>query len=703
MGFVCGGASGGLELFEFDADFYDEFKATAAAVGLGELVKRIEAGYVERSPGGGWHLLYRCPELRGSAKLAQQPGPPDAKGRPTVEVLIETRGEGGYVVVAPTFGKVHPSGKSYKLLKGGAATIADITDAEREALWSLARTFDRMPAPAEPAPEASQATPRRDGDKLRPGDDYNTRATWHETMSGHGWTPVYTRGDTTYWRRPGKSEGWSATTNHNGSGLLWMFTSSSQFEPSKSYTKFGAYAVLNQGGNHTLAAKSLGQQGYGDAPNNKNRMVGERSGDFGRLRERSGEIEVSRSLPISPKSPNCPNNPDDDPWKGLSDSELGILVLSHVTPKVVKWLLKNRVPLGKFTMLAGEGGLGKTFLLLSWAAGISVGGPAPGDGGERYPFGDVVILSAEDDAEDTIVPRLIAMGADLKRIVILGTATLPSGRKAPITLADIDRLQEVMKRRPETRLIFVDPMPSFLGRGVDDGKNAELRTILGPLAEFAAEHSIALVGVTHFNKSASAKAAQRVMGSVAYSNAARSTWCLVEDPDTEGRRLLLPVKNNLSPERNNGLAFTITDGVVVWEPETVRTPVNEVLGGSAVGSEGGKRQRAVEFLRELLTGKEMPGDEVIAAAKARGYGKNLVWEAKPLADVRNIKGSFAGQWKWTIDVDPAVEPEKAREPDFGPPPSRNGSAPKSALKAAAGAEGRLTIASIHDDDWTKNP
>jgi putative DNA primase/helicase len=272
LGFVTGSVSGGLELFELDADFYSEFRATADAVGLGPLLDRIEAGYLERSPGGGWHLLYYCDQVEGNTKLAQEPGPPDPKtGKPTVNVLIETRGEGGYVVVAPSNGTVHPSGGRYELLKGGVETIATITSVERDQLFALARTFDRMPVEEGKSPLGGKQTVRAtkaagEGEGTRPGDDYNARTTWDDLLASRGWTKLYTRGETTYWRRPGKSEGWSATTNHQGSGLLWVFTTSSAFEQGRSYDPFGAYATVEHGGVFEVAAKSLSEQGYGVFP-----------------------------------------------------------------------------------------------------------------------------------------------------------------------------------------------------------------------------------------------------------------------------------------------------------------------------------------------------------------------------------------------------------------------------------------------------
>jgi putative DNA primase/helicase len=262
MGFVLGAVSGGLEVLEFDdRETYERFKEAAKAVGLSDLVDRIEAGYVEETPGGGVHWPYRCSEVRGNTKLAQRGGEPDEAGRPTVECLIETRGEGGFVVTAPSFGAVHPTGRPYRLIRGSISTIADISDEEREALWTLARSFDEMPAPTvEDGPKRQGSKEPRDGE-LRPGEDYNQRASWEEILEG--WIKVFSRGDVTYWRRPGKSHGISATTGHCKPDLLRVFSTSTAFGTASSYSKFGAYAHLHHGDDYGAAAKALAEEGFG--------------------------------------------------------------------------------------------------------------------------------------------------------------------------------------------------------------------------------------------------------------------------------------------------------------------------------------------------------------------------------------------------------------------------------------------------------
>lgn len=262
VGVLTGAISGNAEAFEFeDVDTFARYLATAAAAGLGPLVARLGAGYEEETPGGGVHWLYRCAAIAGNTKLARRPGPPDAAGRPRVTVLIETRGEGGYLVVAPSHGRVHPTGRPYTLRRGGPATVPTLTAVERRALHDLARTFDEMPkreyTPA--AAPAGAGQPRGD----RPGDAFAARATWDDVLVPHGWTRLFTSGGKTFWRRPGKDHGWSATTNYADSDLLYVFTSSTPFEPERGYGKFSAYAVLDHGGDFAAAARALARQGYG--------------------------------------------------------------------------------------------------------------------------------------------------------------------------------------------------------------------------------------------------------------------------------------------------------------------------------------------------------------------------------------------------------------------------------------------------------
>lgn len=260
MAVVCGAVSGHLEGIDFDdATTFESFMEAARATGLGEIVERIEAGYSERSPKGAPHWLYRCSAVGHNTKLAQRPAPTRENPHGRLS-LIETRGEGGYLVVAPSHGAVHASGQPYELLRGGFDTIGTITTDEREALFCLMRSFDEMPV-VEYQPQQSPGSAGGE----RPGDDFNARATWEEVLGPHGWQVGYRRGEKVAWKRPGKTEpGISATTNHAGSNLLYVFSSNTSFEPERGYSKFSAYALLSHGRDYAAAAKALAARGYGE-------------------------------------------------------------------------------------------------------------------------------------------------------------------------------------------------------------------------------------------------------------------------------------------------------------------------------------------------------------------------------------------------------------------------------------------------------
>ncbi len=263
IGYVCGAVSGNLVLFEFDdLETYQAFLVAADPAGLGDLVARIQASCEETTPGGGIHWAYRLAGAQAkTVVLARRPGIA-ADGNRRLAPLIETKGEGGYWVAAPSCGSVHPTAKPYRQISGGPASLATITAEEQALLWALARTFDEAPKTEAESRPGSEA---RDDARwlLRPGDDFDGRASWAEVLEPHGWTHVFDRGEVGYWRRPGKTMGISATTNHGGRDRLYVFTSSTPFHPDRAYSKFACVAILEYGGDFASAARALEHQGYG--------------------------------------------------------------------------------------------------------------------------------------------------------------------------------------------------------------------------------------------------------------------------------------------------------------------------------------------------------------------------------------------------------------------------------------------------------
>ncbi|MEM9073922.1 MAG: bifunctional DNA primase/polymerase, partial [Myxococcota bacterium] len=255
LAIVCG--YGNVECLDFDdRATFDAFRERAAKWGIGELLARIADGYCEHSPNGA-HLFYRCSEIAGNTKLARKPKAPGQAAK----ALIETRGERGYVITAPSGGKVHESGKPYVLERGGFGSIVEILPEERAELWALARSFDEE-TKARAVTQARRAEMRVAQKGDRPGDEFNARASWEEILVG--WRFLYTDASgESYWCRPGKKRGVSATTNYAGSGLLYVFSTSTDFEAGRGYSKFSAFALLEHGDDYKAAAKALQERGYG--------------------------------------------------------------------------------------------------------------------------------------------------------------------------------------------------------------------------------------------------------------------------------------------------------------------------------------------------------------------------------------------------------------------------------------------------------
>ena len=259
MGIVTGKISGGLEMVEFEgramnSGLLDEAREIATNSGMTDLWNIVTSGYVELTPSGGIHILYRIADeqVPGNKIFAQRPGEGD-----TLEVLIESRGEGGFVVTAPSSGKTHPSGKSWALVKGSPATIPMLSWDERNALINIFKMLDQMPVKEQIEAQLTQST----STGTKPGDIYNQQSTWEELLEPRGWKKSYTQGNTTYWTRPGKDFGVSATTKTD-TGNLYIFTTSTTFEADKPYSKFAAYTHLEHAGDYSRAASALRFMGY---------------------------------------------------------------------------------------------------------------------------------------------------------------------------------------------------------------------------------------------------------------------------------------------------------------------------------------------------------------------------------------------------------------------------------------------------------
>lgn len=313
--------------------------------------------------------------------------------------------------------------------------------------------------------------------------------------------------------------------------------------------------------------------------------------------------------------------------------------LADVTPQEIEWLWPARIPLGKLALVIGDPETGKSLATLDMAARVSAGRAWP-DGPDCQP-GAVILLTVEDDLDDTIRPRLDAAGAEVRRIVHLDLNCLK---------ADMDKLERTLRRVPNVRLIVIDPISAYLP-GIDSHKNAEVRTVLKPLAALAARFGIAVVGVTHLNKQDGGAAMYRAMGSLAFVAAARTAWVVAKDQEDPQLRLFLRVKNNLSAERK-GLKFRIVGppGLprIEWEAGEVETTADEALAWNRDGHNGGKQNAAVAWLASVLAGKWVQVSHLQEWANKQGYAWRTVERAARELKVQRVRPGFGKPCKWFL-------------------------------------------------------
>ena len=243
---ICGAVSGNLEVIDVDL----KHDSTGTLMGdLSHLISNSDEALwnrlaMQKTTSGGVHILYRCETIAGNQKLA--------KRADNNEVLIETRGEGGYIIAAPSPGYMLFSGHSF-------AAIPVITPDERELLLAACRSFTQVTAAAtQPSHKPSAADWA-----ISPGDDFDARGDVLETLCGHGWSVVMRRGEKAWLKRPGTTDAAHSATWNVIPGRFWCWSTSTQFESETVYKPYAVYAMLAHGGDYQAAAKSLLASGYG--------------------------------------------------------------------------------------------------------------------------------------------------------------------------------------------------------------------------------------------------------------------------------------------------------------------------------------------------------------------------------------------------------------------------------------------------------
>jgi putative DNA primase/helicase len=336
-----------------------------------------------------------------------------------------------------------------------------------------------------------------------------------------------------------------------------------------------------------------------------------------------------------------------------SAARLVVSSLSDVTSQPVDWHWPRWLPRGKFHLLGGHAGDGKSTLLASLAATGSRGGEWP-DGTRAPRAMRTLFVLGEDSAEDTLKPRLALHNADMNQIFVIGNVLDEHGRERFFNIGKhLDLLEDVVVARG-IDWIVIDPLTTIMP-GADRNAEGDTRDALTPLIKLGARHDVSITGVAHVGKGGDPRrAAQKILGATAFHALARVVWMVA--PDEDERMVLGVVKSNLAMKPASLVWTRDEDGPIQWEGVAARD-VEDLLSNAPQSS---PRADAAGFLREFLAGGSRGAGEVEQAAKKSGISWSTVRRAADAIPVKKWKATGThGLWYWSL---PDGQPRHAEPP-----------------------------------------
>jgi AAA domain len=267
----------------------------------------------------------------------------------------------------------------------------------------------------------------------------------------------------------------------------------------------------------------------------------------------------------------------------------------------------------------------------------------------------VMFATSEDAWEFTMIPRLMAAGADLAMIgrVQVDDAGTIDGLCLPLDAAGLG----VYMGSHDIALLVLDPLTSAMDGRIDAHRDREVRTALEPLGRIAQDTGAAVVGLVHLGKSTTADPVNLILGSRAFTAVARVALVAVRDPDDEDANVLSVEKSNLGRIDVPALTYRIdgaeimTDegpagaGLLVWTGETDRR-VRDIMADR--DGEHSDRDEAARWLRQLLDGGPVKANDVYSAADAAGLSKDRAKRAKKKIHAVAGKAGMDGPWYWAL-------------------------------------------------------
>ena len=325
------------------------------------------------------------------------------------------------------------------------------------------------------------------------------------------------------------------------------------------------------------------------------------------------------------------------------EPNLKLINMEQVEVEKIDWLLYPFIPFGKVTIVQGDPGEGKTTMVLQIIAKLTKGEAVLPSGSDEPALEaktvdlepvNVIYQTAEDGLGDTIKPRLLSVGADCSRVMVI------DDNDQALTMMDA-RLEEAIIKT-KARLVVLDPIQGFLGAAVDMHRANEIRPLMKRIAVLAEKYHCAIILIGHMNKNSNGKSSYRGLGSIDFQAAARSVLIVGRIKDEPEIRVVCHVKSSLAPE-GKSIAFRLDkDTEFEWIGE-YDISADDLLSGE---NRGQKIRSAKEFLKEVLASGSVAQTKVAEEAESRGIKKKTLWNAKKELEIDSVK--IGNQWFWML-------------------------------------------------------
>lgn len=486
-----------------------------------------------------------------------------------------------------------------------------------DVLCLLAREFAEYIPPERVRTRAASAPSDAKGD--RPGDEFNRRGGWADLLLAHEWKVDRTSGDVTYWTRPGKDRGVSATTGKcktEGSGdLLYVFSANAHpFDMDAAYSKFAALAYLAHGGDFGQAAGELRKQGYGlnDPTVIFPPAVATAAGAAG--------------PPDDGVAPDYEFATNDD----LKKYDLGI-----------RWFWEGWLQRGTLSILAAEGGLGKTRLMLDLCRRVHLGLPWPdGKPTAAWPHQYLAMWVAGDRNHGELLDNSEAFGFG-DRISYSGSKADPLGG---VTLNAAGDFATLYKRAKAARPMFLVVDTAGGTTSLNLCKQEDARAFCAPLSDMAVRLGMTVVVISHLN------AGKSVLGKRVEERARTMIRLTAEDKKPETTRLLEVTKSNsLFPDP---LGMMLQAAGCEYTTDAPLSPEQLTKAANDDNPERGpqtKSRECMDWLEGRLSAKPELVHVIRTEAEEHGWNVNTLYRAKNALQL--IEAGPKGKLSWGLRIE----------------------------------------------------